>query len=291
MNEALLRNLLREWIAEDEYAVTEIDEFVNELDALGLPIPHRDICHQRWESRLAGVERVAPDRTDIHEKYRAVLTALDSIPPTERLYYWSAQSATRDYSGVACARGIIVFNQNPSSTRQTSRPSAQAMNLAVLPQQVLLAGHDLLKLMGADRFLACFGQPSREREIPIPPDRTRVAMVWDGLGLVAYEDRPKGLMSHLYLAFRPERTPERPSQSSHSIISINGGLVTAETSEHTLPRNGPTPISVDDGKHFFYEADLYSIGFQFERRPNVHGPQLIVGRLESCSFSWRQPPA
>jgi len=117
MNEALLRNLLREWIAEDEYKVTEIDEFIDELDALGLPIPHRDICRKSWESRLAGVERVVPDRADIHEKCRAVLTALDRIPPLERLYYWSAESATRDYSGVVCARGIIVFYQNSSPTR------------------------------------------------------------------------------------------------------------------------------------------------------------------------------
>jgi hypothetical protein len=76
-------------------------------------------------------------------------------------------------------------------------------------------------------------------------------MVWDNLGLVAYEDRPELKMSHLYLAFDPKDTPERPNHACESIIEINGGMVTGETLERTLPRNGPTPILADFGKHFF----------------------------------------
>jgi hypothetical protein len=165
------------------------------------------------------------------------------------------------------------------------------MNLTVLPQQVVLNRHDLLNLRESERFLACFGRPSRQREIPMHPSGTRVAMVWDEIGLVAYEDRPERLMSHLYLAFSPLNTPEHPSKGSQCVIEINGGIVTAETSERTLPRSGPTPISVDHGKHFFYEAELYSASFLFGRRANPRGREVVAGSLESFSFSWRKSPA
>lgn len=108
MNEILLRNLLREWISE-EYVVTELCEFEDELDPFGRPVPHRDIYRAINESRLAGLQRVAPDRTDLHDVQRAVLTALSAIPAHERLNYWFARSSTHEYSGVACARGIISF--------------------------------------------------------------------------------------------------------------------------------------------------------------------------------------
>jgi len=164
------------------------------------------------------------------------------------------------------------------------------MNVAILPQQVLLDGHDLLQLREASRFLAAFGPPSRQRTIPMHPRGTRVAMVWDTLGLVAYADQPEGSMSHLHLAFIPEETPERPRQSGHPVIEINGGIVTAETSESTLPRKGPTPISEDHGKHFFHEAEHYHADFSFQRRPNPRGRELLVGGLEYFSFSWRDVP-
>jgi hypothetical protein len=161
------------------------------------------------------------------------------------------------------------------------------MNLTILSHQVLLGGRDLLTLRESDRFLAGFDKPSRQRDIPMHPSGTRVAMVWDSLGIVAYEDRPERLMSHLIVAFSPTDTPERPSHASKAVIEINGGIVTAETSERTLPRNGPTPISVDSGKHFFYKADTYSISFIFRREANPHGRDVIVGSLQSFSFSWR----
>lgn len=162
------------------------------------------------------------------------------------------------------------------------------MNLTILPNKALLDGHDLLKLRESARFLACFGSPSRRRDIPMHPSGMRIAMVWDQLGLVAYEDRPEGLMSHLILAFDPKDTPERPTHACHSSIEINGGVVTAETLKRTLPRNGSTPISADFGKHFFCETDAYSVYFEFKRQANPRGTHLITGHLISVSFSWRK---
>jgi len=162
------------------------------------------------------------------------------------------------------------------------------MNLTILPNRVLLDGNDLLKLRESARFLACFGNPSRRRDIPMHLSGTRVAMVWDNLGLVAYEDRPELTMSHLYLAFDPNDTPERPKQACNSIIEINGGTVTAETLEGKLPRDGSTPIIADSGKRFFHETESYSVHFNFERQPNPDGRYPITGRLVSVSFSWRQ---
>jgi hypothetical protein len=165
------------------------------------------------------------------------------------------------------------------------------MNLTIHPKKVLLDGHDLLTLRESERFLTCFGNPSRRRDIPMHPSGTRVAMVWDQLGFVAYEDRPEGLMSHFILAFDPKETPEHPNHACKSAIEINGGIVTAETLERTLPQNGPTPISADLGKHFFYETDAYSVHFIFKREANPHGKHIITGRLVSVSFSWRKHAA
>ena len=164
------------------------------------------------------------------------------------------------------------------------------VNLTILPEKVLLDGHDLLKLRESQHFLACFGVPSRRRDIPMHPSGTRVAMVWDDLGLVAYEDRPELLMSHLYLAFDPNQTPERPIHSCRSIIELNGGTVTSETVERTLPRDGPMPILGDFAKHYFCETQVYSVYFNFERRENPHGRYPKTGHLVSVSFSWRPRP-
>jgi hypothetical protein len=108
VNEAILRNLLREWI-DEKYTILEIDEFEDEVDSSGRPVPHRDIYRKRYESRLAGLQRVAPDRTDLQDEHRAVLSALSSIPNDERLYFWLVRASARQYSGVACIRGIIAF--------------------------------------------------------------------------------------------------------------------------------------------------------------------------------------
>ncbi|MDB6025820.1 MAG: hypothetical protein JWM68_2043 [Verrucomicrobiales bacterium] len=159
------------------------------------------------------------------------------------------------------------------------------MHVAILPDQVLLGGHDLLQLRETERFLACFEKPSRQREIPMHPSGTRVAMVWDSLGFVAYEDRPDRLMSHLYLAFDTKDTPEHPRNASNSIIEINGGMVMAETLERTLPGTGATPISESNGKYFFYESDAYCVHFSFKRRA-TGGRNPMTGHLVSFSFSW-----
>src|SRR4051812_9843247 len=116
-------------------------------------------------------------------------------------------------------------NKAPEPTRETgsfllpislaARGSALAFakmkeRITILPDQVLLDGHDLLKLADSLAFLACFDSPSRKKEIRMHPSGTRIAMVWDSHGFVAYEDRPELRMSHLYLAFSPENTPEAP---------------------------------------------------------------------------------
>ena len=170
-------------------------------------------------------------------------------------------------------------------------PDHAQMNLTIHPDKVVLDGHDLLTLRESKRFLAYFGSPSRHRDIPMHPHGTRVAMVWDQLGLVAYEDRPEGLMSHLIIAFDSKETPEHPSHAGKSIIEINGGIVTAETLVRTLPLGGSTPISGDFGRHFFYKADAYSVDFIFKREANPNGKHVITGHLVSVSFSWRKHAA
>ena len=120
MNEALLRNSLREWITED-YVLVELREFEDEFDSSGQPIPHPEMYRASQRSRLAGLQRVAPDRTDLHDEHRAALIALSSIAPNERLYFWSARGSTRDHSGVACAGGIISFYSLHSSPNDGNR--------------------------------------------------------------------------------------------------------------------------------------------------------------------------
>jgi len=160
------------------------------------------------------------------------------------------------------------------------------MKLTILPERVLLDGHDLLAIGVSERFLGGFGNPTRRRDIPMHPSGTRVAMVWDHLGLVAYEDRPERLMSQLYLAFVPEDTPEHPSQAGNFMVEINGGMVTRETLERSLPRKGPTPILADFGKHFFYETNAFCVHFGFQRSPNPQGRHPLTGRLAHVSFTW-----
>ncbi len=119
MNETLLRNLLCEWIAED-YAAIEITEFEDAFDATGRPVPHLDIYRHRLQSRLATLQKVAPDRTDLHREHRTALTALSNVLPTDRLYHWSARSIDREYFGVAFARGLISFYAEARSQNDRS---------------------------------------------------------------------------------------------------------------------------------------------------------------------------
>ncbi len=160
------------------------------------------------------------------------------------------------------------------------------MNISVRPHQVLFGEHDLLEIRESKHFLACFEKPSRLRKIPMHPSGVRIAMVWDNLGLVAYEDQPEQLMSHLHIAFSPKDTPEQPSHASKSVIQINGGIVTAETTEGTLPRRGEIPIEANFGEFFSYTGDGYGISFTFERQASPKDRNL-VGSLQSFSFSWR----
>ena len=161
------------------------------------------------------------------------------------------------------------------------------MHLVIQPHAVLFDGRDLLKLSESAAFLAGFEPPSRQRDIPMHPSGTRLVRVWDAFGLVAYEDRPEYQMSHFHLAFSPADTPEHPHQASQATIEINGGIVTAETTERTLPRKGPTPILVDHAKHVFYQAETYGVHFLFGRQPDPRGRSIVTSRLNSFSFSWQ----
>ena len=83
-------------------------------------------------------------------------------------------------------------------------------SIIISPESVSLFGHELPGLHPAPLFRTALGQPSRSRDIKMHPGGIRIAMVWDALGLVAYEDQPEATMSHLYVAFDPVETPERP---------------------------------------------------------------------------------
>jgi hypothetical protein len=109
MNEALLRNLLRDWIAE-EYLVTDIAEFGDEFDSLGLPIPHSEIERRRNLNRLEGLQRVASDRTDLHASHQTILQALDTVPPHEKLCFWTVCTSSHEYFGVASTCSVISFH-------------------------------------------------------------------------------------------------------------------------------------------------------------------------------------
>jgi hypothetical protein len=69
-------------------------------------------------------------------------------------------------------------------------------------------------------------------------------MVWDDLGMVAYDDRPEGIMSHLYLALDPSVTPEQPLHASKVVVDVNGSSLTADTTERRLPSGGEGDTSL-----------------------------------------------
>lgn len=108
LEESDLRRQLREWIVE-EYGIDEIAEFEDDTDEAGIPRSHRESLRWRYNSRLAGLRRVAPDRSDLHDQCLEVLAALNQTTDDERLFHWFARSSTRSYSGVSSAKRLIEF--------------------------------------------------------------------------------------------------------------------------------------------------------------------------------------
>lgn len=156
--------------------------------------------------------------------------------------------------------------------------------IQIAPGSVSLFGHPLPPLRQAEAFRTALGPPSRSRDIKMHPGGIRIAMVWDALGLVAYEDQPDGTMSHLHVAFDPDETPERPLHSSQSIIHVNGTEVTADTTERALPRlqqasAGGTLMNVSDLSWIFTLKSAATPGAAKRAR----------GGWPPCPFSWRQP--
>lgn len=163
--------------------------------------------------------------------------------------------------------------------------------IIISPHDVTLMRWSLLDLREARLFCKAFGAPSRSRDIKMHPGGTRVTMVWDSLGLVAYEDQPDARMSHLHIAFDPNETPEHPLFPSTTTISLNGADVTADSTERTLPKIGPTPIVASCGQRYCFECDRFVVDFHFEKRRDERGRKFGVRRLASLSFSWCQPAA
>jgi hypothetical protein len=161
--------------------------------------------------------------------------------------------------------------------------------IVIRPSNVVLDGHDLLAFQDSESFRTAFGPPTRQRDIKMHPSGTRVAMVWDHLGLVGYEDLPERRMSHIHLAFDVDETPEQPKQPTNTVIDINGAFVTGETTERGLPREGETPIVADFGRHYYFESDDFDVAFHFERRRDSRGRKSGVRRLAFLSFSWKEP--
>lgn len=163
--------------------------------------------------------------------------------------------------------------------------------LTIAPGDVILDGHSLLSLRESQAFQKAFGAPTRRRDIKMHPSGTRVAMVWDELGLVAYEDQPEGYMSHLHLAFDPIETPERPSHPTKIAVEVNAASVTGYTTERGLPRVGATPILADFGRRLYLECERYVVDFAFEKHRDSKGRMFGTRRLASVSFSWRPSPS
>jgi hypothetical protein len=159
-------------------------------------------------------------------------------------------------------------------------------HIVIRPNSVVLGDHDLLVLQDSESFKAAFGPPTRHRDIKMHPSGTRVAMVWDHLGLVGYEDLPERRMSHIHLAFDVRETPEQPKQPTNTVIDINGAFVTGETTESSLPSEGETPIVVDYGRHYYFENDRFVVDFHFECRRDSRGRKSGVRRLAFMSLSW-----
>lgn len=157
--------------------------------------------------------------------------------------------------------------------------------VTILPQEVLIDEFPLSRLYDLEAFLAAFAQPSRQRDIPMHPSGVRVEFVWDALGMVAYADLPEKRMSHLYIALSCEHTPGNPQVASAARMTLNGGLIDAETTERTLPRTGSTPI-IEKYRSFSYECPHYILHLGFDRRLNRLHRKSGAPRLSYISFSW-----
>ena len=161
--------------------------------------------------------------------------------------------------------------------------------ISISPSDVILMGRGLLDLRNPRLFRDAFGAPSRWRDIKMHPSGTRVAMVWDSLGLVAYEDQPDASMSHLHIAFDSSETPEHPMEPSTATIVLNGTDVTADTTERTLPKTGSTPIIASFGKRYYFECGQFVVDFHFEKRRDDRSRKIGTPRLAYLSFSWCSP--
>jgi hypothetical protein len=159
--------------------------------------------------------------------------------------------------------------------------------VSITADAVTLLGHDLLAIRDSASFRQRFGSPSRQREIKMHPSGTRIAMVWDDLGIVGYEDQPEGIMSHCHLAFDPSVTPEHPSHPSLVVVDLNGSSLSADTTERGLPRDGATPIVASFGRRYFIETARYVLDFTFDQRRDARGKNTGARRLAMLSFSWQ----
>ena len=159
--------------------------------------------------------------------------------------------------------------------------------LSIIADAVTLLGHDLLAIRDSASFRQRFGSPSRQREIKMHPSGTRIAIVWDDLGIVGYEDQPEGIMSHCHLAFDPSVTPEQPSHPSLVVVDVNGSSLSADTTERGLPRDGATPIVASFGRRYFIETARYVLDFTFDQRRDARGRKTGTRRLAMLSFSWQ----
>lgn len=165
--------------------------------------------------------------------------------------------------------------------------SSVSQRLSVTAGAVTFLGHELLSIRDSTSFRQTFGSPSRQRDIRMHPSGTRIAMVWDDLGLVGYEDQPEGSMSHLLLAFDPSVTPEQPSHPSGVVVDVNGSSLSYDTTERRLPRDGATPIVASFGRRYFIETARYVLDFTFDQRRDARGRKTGTRRLAMISFSWR----
>lgn len=166
-----------------------------------------------------------------------------------------------------------------------NRPVNQCISITT--DAVTLLGHDLLSIRESALFRRAFGSPTRHRDIKMHPSGTRVAMIWDDLGIVAYDDQPEGLMSHLHLAFDPSVTPEHPLHSTCVTVDVNGSSLSGHTTERRLPLDGPTPIVASFGRRYCIRSARYVLDFMFEKRRDTRGRKTGTRQLAMLSFSWQ----
>ena len=107
-DETALRDQLKDLVAE-QIVVIEIAAFEPLWDSPTEPVTVLQRFRRNYEGRLRALQKAAPDRPDLHEQCRAVLSALDLSSPDENLYHWSARSKTCEYSGASTPSRLIEF--------------------------------------------------------------------------------------------------------------------------------------------------------------------------------------